>query len=112
MERITSEEQFEQYIQGEKPVVAVFSASWCPDCSFIEPFMPELVQQFADLRFVEVNRDDFAELCEKLGILGIPSFVAFKNGQEITRFVSKLRKSKEEITAYLDRTAQVAKMLS
>jgi len=38
----------------------------------------------------------------ELDILGIPSFVAFDQGKEIGRFVSKLRKTKEEIIDFID----------
>jgi hypothetical protein len=36
-----------------------------------------------------------------LSVFGIPSFVAFKNGQEAGRFVSKDRKTQEEIEEFL-----------
>ncbi|MDD8056320.1 MAG: thiol reductase thioredoxin, partial [Thomasclavelia ramosa] len=35
-------------------------------------------------------------------ILGIPSFVAYNDKEESGRFVSKLRKTKEEIQAFID----------
>ena len=74
--------------------------------------MPELVKQFSDLKFVEVDRDELPELFEQYDVMGIPSFIAFKKGQELTRFVSKLRKTKEEIETYLKRTSDVAKHLA
>jgi len=37
-----------------------------------------------------------------LDIFGIPSFIAYENGIEIGRFVSKLRKTKNEIESFLD----------
>ena len=42
------------------------------------------------------------DLCKELDIMGIPSFVAFENGKETGRFVSKLRKTKEEIEQFID----------
>ena len=38
----------------------------------------------------------------RLDILGIPSFVAYNDKEESGRFVSKLRKTKEEIQAFID----------
>lgn len=109
MERINTQDQFQSLIAGSKLTVAVFKTTWCPDCHFIDPFMPEVEQKYADtITFVEVDRDDLPEVCEELGILGIPSFIAFRKGQEVVRFVSKLRKSREEIEQFLDRALAVA----
>jgi len=112
MEHVKSESIFEQIIAGDKPTMAVFKASWCKDCHFIEPFMPSLVEAYGDrLNFIELDRDEVPDLCEKLNILGIPSFIAFRDGQELIRFVSKLRKTKEEIEQFLDRAVQVSDAL-
>ncbi|WP_062233739.1 thioredoxin family protein [Fictibacillus sp. FJAT-27399] len=83
-------------------VIAVFSAGWCPDCVFIKPFLPELEQEFSQYTFVFVDRDQHIELCQELDIFGIPSFVAFHVGKEIGRYVDKERKTKEQITAFIN----------
>ncbi|MBA1434576.1 thioredoxin family protein [Bombilactobacillus bombi] len=79
-----------------------FKADWCPDCKFIEPFMPEIAADYPDYQFIEVDRDEFMDLAKDLGIMGIPSFVAFKDGQEIGRFVNKDRKTKPEVESFID----------
>ncbi|MBU5441461.1 co-chaperone YbbN [Paenibacillus sp. MSJ-34] len=112
MEKITSTEQFETLIQGEKPVMAVFKANWCKDCHFIDPFMPDVEEKYADkLTLIEIDRDEFPDLCDHYQILGIPSFIAFSQGKELVRFVSKLRKTREEIEQFFDRALQVAETL-
>ncbi|CAM3424872.1 thioredoxin family protein [Marinicrinis lubricantis] len=109
MEKITSDAQYRELIAGEKPTVVVFKATWCKDCHFIDPFMPEVVEAYSDrLNFYEVDRDELPDLCFELNILGIPSFVAFKQGNELIRFVSKLRKTRAEIEEFLDRVVAVA----
>ena len=109
MRQIRTEQEFEETIAQDKPTIAVFKATWCKDCHFIEPFMPDVEKKYEDkLQFVHVDRDELPDLCAKLNILGIPSFVAFRGGKELTRFVSKLRKTREEIEQYLDRTVEVA----
>lgn len=109
MRRISEEADFRETAAGERLTVAVFKAAWCKDCHFIEPFMPEVEKAYADrLTLVEIDRDDMPELCEELNILGIPSFIAFRGGQELIRFVSKLRKTREEIEQFLDRAVAVS----
>jgi len=112
MEKVNSEQLFEQKIAGQKPTIAVFKTTWCKDCHFIEPFMPDLVEAYKDrLDFIELDRDEVPDLCERLNILGIPSFIAFREGKELVRFVSKLRKTREEIEQFLDRALEVANAL-
>lgn len=103
MQNLESVEQFET-IKNSGKAIFVFSADWCPDCRFIEPFMPEVEAEFTDFTFTLVDRDQFIDLCIELDVFGIPSFIAFNNGEETGRFVSKDRKTQQEIEAFL--TAQ------
>lgn len=101
MKTIETEQQLNDLIQNDN-VVAVFSAGWCPDCRVIEPVLPEIEETYSDFTFVEVDRDQFIDVCQKYDVFGIPSFLAFKNGEEAGRFVSKNRKTKDEVMAFMD----------
>lgn len=48
-----------------------------------------------------MDRDQFLDLAKKLNIMGIPSFVAYADGQEIGRLVNKNRKTKAEVEDFL-----------
>ncbi|MFF2091819.1 thioredoxin family protein [Paenibacillus sp. NPDC058174] len=112
MNKLNTENAFREAIQSDAVTVAVFKTTWCPDCHYIEPFMPDLEQKYSGkISFFEVDRDELPDICSELNILGIPSFVAFRGGQELIRFVSKLRKTREEIEQFLDRAVQVAESL-
>jgi len=100
MKKLESVEQFNELKENEK-VVFLFSADWCPDCRFIEPFMPEVESEFSQFTFVYVDRDEFIEVCAESDVFGIPSFVAYEKGIELGRFVNKDRKTKEEIESFL-----------
>ena len=58
-------------------------------------------KSYPNFTFYSINRDYFIDLCQDLDILGIPSFVSYENGQETGRFVSKLRKTQEEIETFI-----------
>lgn len=94
-------EEISEAISQKGKVVLYFSADWCGDCRFIYPVMPDLEIENSEFTFVKVDRDEFMDLAQKLDVFGIPSFVVFEDGQEIGRFVNRLRKSKEEINAFL-----------
>lgn len=100
METLQTAEQFNDFKQ-QPATIFVFSADWCKDCVFIKPFMPEVEQKFSDYTFVYVNRDTFIDLCIDNDIFGIPSFLAYKNGEEVGRFVSKDQKTQEEIEKFI-----------
>lgn len=100
MKHLESVEQFKQ-LRDNGRTIFMFSANWCPDCRFIDPVLPEIEAKFSEYTFVYVNRDEFIEICQELDVFGIPSFVAFENGNELGRFVSKDRKTQEEIEAFI-----------
>ncbi|AIM15920.1 MULTISPECIES: thioredoxin family protein [Neobacillus] len=100
MKHLESMEQFEQLRDNGKTIF-MFSANWCPDCRVIEPVLPEIEEKFSEYTFIHVDRDQFIDLCQQLDVFGIPSFIAFENGKEKGRFVSKDRKTQEEIEAFI-----------
>jgi thioredoxin-like negative regulator of GroEL len=103
MKNIESLDEYFTVVRGSTPVVMVFSANWCPDCRFLDRFIDDVEKKYAGkIAMYKVDRDQFPELCETLDIMGIPSFVAYQNGNVLTRFVSKLRKTQAEVEAFLD----------
>lgn len=40
MEKVQTVERFKEIIAQPLTTIAVFKTSWCPDCHFIDPFMP------------------------------------------------------------------------
>ncbi|WP_101844762.1 thioredoxin family protein [Halobacillus sp. Marseille-P3879] len=97
---LKTDEQLKDIINNDKAIL-LFSAEWCPDCRVIEPFLPELEEEFSEWTFVYVDRDQFIHICAENDIFGIPSFLAYNNGEEVGRFVSKDAKSREEIEQFI-----------
>lgn len=100
MEKLQSMEQFEQ-LKNEGKHLFMFSADWCPDCRVIEPVLPDVEKKFPEFTFIYVDRDQFIDICGQLDVYGIPSFIGFDNGKELGRFVSKDRKTQEEIEGFM-----------
>ena len=102
MKNLQSVEQFDQ-LKAEGKTIFMFSADWCGDCRFIDPVMPTIEEKYAsEFQFIKVDRDEYIDLCIQLDVFGIPSFVAYKDNEETGRFVSKDRKTQEEIEAFID----------
>jgi thiol-disulfide isomerase/thioredoxin len=100
MKSLKSVEEFHD-LKKEGKHIFLFSADWCPDCRFIDPFMPEVEKAHQEVEFVHVDRDEFIDLCIEQDVFGIPSFLAFDQGNEKGRFVSKDRKTQEEIESFI-----------
>lgn len=101
MENLQSIEQFDQ-LKSEGQTIFMFSANWCGDCRFIDPVMPSIEGKYTGYRFIKVDRDKFIDLCIQLDVFGIPSFIAYRDGEELGRFVSKDRKTQAEVETFID----------
>lgn len=98
--KISNMDSYAAAIQGHS--IIVFSTTWCPDCHFLKTFIDDLVKNNPDWTFYYVDRDEMIDLCIDLEILGIPSFIAYNQGKELSRLVNKLRKTQNEIQAFID----------
>ncbi|MGG0410680.1 thioredoxin family protein [Peribacillus simplex] len=100
MEKLQTIEQYDA-VKNEGKHIFLFSATWCGDCRVIEPIMPEIEMKFPDFTFIYVDRDEFIDVCAANDVFGIPSFIAYDNGKELGRFVSKDRKTQEQIEEFI-----------
>ena len=105
MKSLQSKEMYLDEIKEGLSVV-MFSANWCPDCVVIEPVLPEIEEKFSEFTFYFADRDQLIDLCAELDIFGIPSFIAYKDGKELDRFVSKERKTPEQIENFLQKALE------
>lgn len=102
MKQIHTPEEVNSLKQSDKPVVFLWSAAWCPDCVYLYPFLDQIEKDNPDFDFYKLDRDELLDEAVDQEILGIPSFTVFQNGKELGRFVSKLRKTPQEIQQFLN----------
>ncbi|KRM58435.1 hypothetical protein C5L31_000648 [Secundilactobacillus malefermentans] len=98
--KMTSDELSKKISKGK--YMLFFSATWCSDCSFIKPSMPEIEKEYTEYHFLAVDRDENIDLAADLSVFGIPSFIAFDDGKEVGRFVNKDRKTKKQVEEFID----------
>ncbi|THH30245.1 hypothetical protein EUX98_g3959 [Antrodiella citrinella] len=84
---IESYEQFTKLINGDKPIVIDFWATWCGPCRVISPVFEKLAANFPDLGFYKVDVDAQSQISEEVGIRAMPTFAVFKNGQKVKDLV-------------------------
>lgn len=75
----------------ELPVIVDFWATWCQPCTILSPAL-EKVTEDGDGAFelVKVDVDANQDLARQYGVQGIPTVVAFRDGEEVSRFTGAL----------------------
>lgn len=101
MDKIKSIKEYYDVIENNDLVIIYWYTRWCPDCFMMKPTLPRLEKDFSQFKFYSVNRDMDIELSRHLNIFGIPSFVIYKSGEELDRFVDKNRKSYIQVKDFI-----------
>lgn len=102
MDQFTAIHSIEEYKKAiQERCIILVTATWCPDCVFIKPFIGEVALANPEFRYYSIDRDELLDLCKEMDVMGIPSFVAYDRGVEIGRFVSKFRKTRQEIEDFI-----------
>lgn len=84
-----SEEDFERTVlKAGGPVIVDFYADWCQPCKMMAPLLDDLArEQVGRVLFAKVDSDRAQGLSARMGIRGIPTLIAFRDGAEVGRSV-------------------------
>ena len=84
--RFTTENFDAEVINSDIPVLVDFYADWCGPCKMMMPVVEKMAETYdGKVKVGKVNSDDEGQLAERYGIMTIPSFLVFKNGEVINR---------------------------
>ncbi len=75
-----SAENFEDTITDNDIVLVDFWAEWCGPCKRFGPIYDKTSEQYQDIVFAKLDTDANQELSGQLGIEGIPTLMAFREG--------------------------------
>lgn len=101
MKKITTNEQFNELIQSDKEIIVKFYADWCPDCTRMNMFIGDILEEYNQNDWYVLNKDELPDLAEKYQVMGIPSLLIFKNGEKTAHLHSANAKTPEEVTEFL-----------
>lgn len=90
---VTSAAWDKEVIGHSGMVMIDFWAVWCGPCRMIAPTVEELAKEYAGkIKVLKLNTDENPDIASKYKIMGIPTIIFVKNGQEAERIVGAVPK--------------------
>jgi thioredoxin 1 len=84
-----------QVTESATPVLVEFGAPWCPPCRAAAPILAQLSDELAGtLTVATIDTDQDPRVAADLCILGLPTFVLFKDGAPVMQVVGFQPKAK------------------
>ena len=85
----------EEVLKSEMPVLVDFYADWCGPCKMMGPVVEAMAETFdGKMKIGKLNVDENKETAAKYGVMSIPTFIFFRNGEKVHQAVGAV--SKEE----------------
>jgi thioredoxin 1 len=93
---VTDDSFTAEVLESETPVLVDFWAAWCPPCRVMHPVLAELAADRDDLRVVKVDAEANVATAARYSVLAMPTFVLFRDGEEVLRLVGSRPRRKLE----------------
>ena len=91
----------EKVLKSDKPTLVDFWAPWCGPCKMVGPEVEALAEMYEGKAVVaKVNVDHNQQLAGKYNVMGVPTLIVLKNGEEVNRIVGY--RPRKELSSALD----------
>lgn len=77
---------FQELIQGDKPILVDFFATWCQPCKMQTPILQQLSLEMGDkIRILKIDVDKNPQIAQTYQVQGVPTLAIFKQGKMLWR---------------------------
>lgn len=77
---------FQELINGDKPVLVDFFATWCGPCKMMLPILEDTAKQLGDkVKVLKVDIDKNQLAASKFQVRGVPTLILFQKGKILWR---------------------------
>src|SRR5450756_243271 len=95
----------EEVLRSEKPVVVDFWGPRCAPCLALMPHVEKLEASCGDkIKFVKVDASKNRRLCLELKVLGLPTYLFYRNGEDVARLTGaeiKIQDIEEQVKNFV-----------
>lgn len=86
--KLTSENFDSEVLKNEGTFLVDVYADWCGPCKVMSPLIDGLAEEnLPNVKVGKLNIDEAEEIATRYGIMSIPTFLIFKNGQMVKSFI-------------------------
>lgn len=82
-----NKDNFNELLEGSKPVLLDFYADWCGPCQMVKPILSEIAEEYPQYVVGKINVDEEMELAQKFSVVSIPLLVVLKDGKVVSQAV-------------------------
>ena len=90
--KLTTENFDQEVLQAGQTVLVDFYADWCGP--MMGPVVEEIANEETGVKVCKINIDEEMAVAQKYGVMSIPTFIAFKNGEIAGKQIGAVPKSK------------------